>query len=233
MPTIDLQYYADLYYGGKCKENVKIYFLKEKEYEKKYKSIEKDAYGTADNDYENSLGFCLYSKKEDIYNILIKDCGEGYENAYILNLFHELSHVETLPRKTGAALFCSSGKKSDFALIGYEFWREYIAQYEAVNKYQMLIGDIQFLKDMEAADRVIKKLAVSTWTLYEAVLYSEITGVEIKGAERETAELINCLKQVKASFVTKEELKNIKKKELSKIGKCLIKVIDAIKIEVK
>lgn len=113
--------------------------------------------------------------------------------------------------------------------MGYEFWKEYIAQYEAVNKYQMLIGDIMFLKDKDAARQVIENLRQSwCFLLYEIILYSEITGVYLKEIEEETKNLVTCLKKIRSSFTSKEEMKGITKKDLTKIGKCVEKIFDLL-----
>lgn len=226
---IDLKKLAGLYYGGKIPDNIKLYFLKEEEYDEKYKELSKQIYGRADKDYYGSLGYCLYDKRKDIYHVLLKDCDGDYGNAYALNLFHELSHVDTMPYKIGTTLFCSSKQKDDMALVGFEFWKEYIAQYEAVNKYQMVIGEIHFLNNSEAAKKVINRLKESyEILLYEIILYSEITGIYIDEITEETKELIECLKQIRNGFHSKEEMKNISKKDLSKIGKQVIKIYKKI-----
>lgn len=189
----------------------------------------KKIFGTADKDFDGSLGYCLYDRRNEEYHVLLQDCGGNCDNAYILNLFHELSHVETLPYRVGASLICSSKKKEDTAIIGYEFWKEYIAQYEAVNRYQMLIGDIMFLKDKDAARQVIENLRQSWgFLLYEIILYSEITGVYLEEIEEETKNLVACLKKIRSSFTSKEEMKGITKKDLTKIGKCVEKIFDLL-----
>lgn len=229
MVNTDLDMLINEYYNGKPPKNIKTYFLMEEEYEKKYKQLTKKIFGRVDEEYKGSIAYCIYDKDHDIYHILVKDCVVEYYNAYALTLFHELGHVDTMPHKIGTSLYCSSKKKDNDALIGFEFWKEYIAQYEAVNRFQMVLGEIVFLSNKEGAERVISKLKPSFRTLlYEIVLYSEITGVYLKGVEEETKALVECLKQIRNSFNSTEEMKHIKKKDLDKIGKLVIKLFDAI-----
>ena len=227
---IDLEYYADIYFGGKKPENITIYFLRQNEYKKKYQELSKKIFGASDNEYKDTLGYYIYDKKDDSYHVLIRDCGIGFENVYIMNLYHELSHVITIPKRTGASLYCSSSKKDSDAVIGYQFWVEYIAHYEAINRYLMTIGDIEFLKDRDTVKRKLTKLMPQyDEFLYEIVLYSEMTDVYIDGTEDETKSLIQILRLVKNRFVSKDDICSISKKELKDIGKSVWKLFSKIR----
>jgi len=217
---INIKKIAEIYYGGKKPDNINLYFLKEEQYKKKYKELTKKIFGNSDNGYENTCGYCIHDKESDVYHILIKDYNQDYKYSYIINLFHELAHTDTMPGKIGVTLLCSSKKKDDVAITGYEFWKEYIAQYEAVNKFQMNVGNIAFLHDNELTKSVLKELLNNYLvSLYEIVLYSEITGIFIDGTEEETKNLISVLKNIKNRFVSREDIKTINKRELRQIGK--------------
>lgn len=215
-----MEEFVKLYYNGQTPDNVKVYFLKEKDYETLYKKLTKRFYGRIDADYKGTSGYCIKEPGIDIYHILIKNYGDEFENVHVLNLFHELSHVETMPLKIGSKLLCSSGKNKSNSIIGFEFWREYIAQYEAINQYQMKYSDIDFLYDKELTEKVLKRLSKNfEICLYEIVLYSEITNVYIKEAQKQTEELIFLLKKIKNGFKGKDDIRNINEKNIEQIGK--------------
>ena len=203
-----------LYYNNTPPSNIKIYFLEEEEYVKKYKEICKKINKEYDDDYLNTSGYYFFDSNN--YYILIKkypnlDC----DNVYILNLFHELSHIETMPNVN-----LEKVHRKTAAYCGYDFWREYIAQYTAINQYQMKIGDIAFLKDEDETKKVLKNLYRNfNDTLYEIILYSEITSIYIHSIREQSIELIALLKSIKNKFTSKQDIKNISINDLNKIGK--------------
>lgn len=219
---MDILYYFKKYYNDKPPENIEIFFLEEKDFEEKYKSLAKKIFGKINSDYINSEGYCFFDNKNNRYYILIKKFWD-YEsdNNYIITLFHELSHVETLPLRLFNKIEQRLNKNID-SLIGYDFWKEYIAQYEAVNKFQMIVGQAKFLTDKNMVKEHISYLKHNfDELLYEIILYSEIANVYIDEIEEESKELISLLKQIKNKFITNDERKNISIKDLEKIGKCV------------
>lgn len=225
MEISELNGYVDKFYHGNTPNNVTIFFLEEKEYNRKYKELQKKINKICDSDYINTVGYFFYDNKDEHYYILIKKFGDlDCDNFYILNLFHELGHVETLPYRVGLQID-KAKKTKPYTVLGYNFWKEYIAQYKAVNKYEMYIGEIGFLFDKELAKKHISRLLNNFENnLYEIVLYCEITGIYIKGIKEELKELINVLKDTKNKFKDEDEVKNISLKSLNKIGKCVEKL---------
>jgi hypothetical protein len=233
---MDCEKYLNLYFNGNPPDNVKVYFLDVKAYEKKYKEITKKINKVVDYNFIDTIGYCMYDTKENFYHILIRDFGDKVcDSYYALTLFHELAHMETLPYKTGLQINKMKNKKNKRHIIsGYNFWIEYIAQYEATNKYQMCVVELGYLKDRQKLRDVIKKLAFNFEdNMYEIVLYMEITGIRIKKIKEETNGLIETLKKIKANANTKESLKNISIKELNEIGIYVDEIIDKIDGEEK
>lgn len=213
---VDLYDYVKLYYNENPPSNIKLYFLEEKEYEKKYKELTKRINNQIDADYINTVGYYIYDSKNNIHNILIKKLWD-YECdfLYILNLFHELSHVETMPKINLEKAI----KHNESVYIGYLFWREYIAQYEAINRYNMVIDDIPFLKNKDATIKKVKKMVKDIDdNLYEIILYCEIQNICISEIKEEQTKLTETLKGIKAKFTNKNDIKNISIRDLEKIG---------------
>lgn len=212
-----MQKYVDLYYNGTPPDNIDIFFLEEKEYVQKYKDICKTLNKICDDDYINTSGY--YFNTPTKYYILLKKYPDiECDNVYILNLFHELSHIETMPNINLEKIHENKIAAND----GYDFWKEYIAQYEAVNQYQMKIGDIAFLKDKEETKEILMQLTKNfDENIYEIILYSEITSVYIDKIKTETKNLITLLKKVKNKFKSKQDIKQISITDLNKIGKSI------------
>lgn len=222
----NIEEYLKKYYNNKIDKKIVLYFLEEKEYVQKYRELTKKINKAIDKDYIDTAGYYLFDPKEDIHYVLIKNYNIDCDNFYILNLYHELSHIETLPYKTGLKLEKNKKKKS-YSYCGYIFWREYIAQYEAINKYLVQIDDICFLKDNETFYTHIKKLMNNFEdNLYEIILYLEIKNKQIKGLEKEIDELIVTLKNIKNKLFANQQIKDISIGDLNKIGFCLYKLLN-------
>lgn len=221
---IDLEKYINIYYNGNPPSNIQLFFLEEKEYEKKYKELTKQINNHIDSDYIDTVGYYLHDPKKNIHYILIKKFWDYECDAlYILNLFHELSHIETMPKLN----LEKATKHNEYIYIGYLFWREYIAQYEAINKYNMFVDEISFLSNKEETIEKVKKLLKNIEdNLYEIILYCEIQNFCIAEIKEEQIELIKIVKEIKSKFVNKEDIKNISTRDFEKMGIIIKKLFD-------
>lgn len=218
----ELLLYSKKYFGGAIPDNIKIHFLKEEQYHTECRRIEKEILGTGHTNSKGTLGYCLYDNKKDEYNVFIKDLEMDCLESYIFVLYHELAHTQTMPKAP-----VRTKNKKPYMHIGFEFWKEYIAQYEAVNRYSMEVGRINFLFEEEAIRRLID---VNKDLLYESVLYCELSGfgvdfIEEKKCADEFNQLIEILREIRKSFLTVEETRNISAKDLEKIGKIVEKIL--------
>lgn len=214
--------FSEKYFGGAIPDNIKIYFLKESEYHTECRKCEKKILGTGHNNSKGTLGYCLYDNKNGIYHVFIKDLEIDCLESYIFVLYHELAHTQTLPKAPVRAK-----NKKPYVLIGFEFWKEYIAQYEAINRYSMVVGKIRFLFEEESLLRLID---VERDLLYETVLYCELSGfgmefIEKKGCSDEFKQLTEILQNIRKSFLSVSEARDISTKDLEKIGKIVDKIL--------
>lgn len=218
--------YLKKYYYNNITKDIQVFFLEEHEYNKKYKELTKKINNKSDKDYVDTAGYYLFDSKENKHYVLLKNYNIDCNNFYILNLYHELSHIETLPYKVGLQLD-KTKKKKQYVYDGYLFWREYIAQYEAFNKYLMQIDDILFLKDDNSFQNQINRLCNNFEdNLYEIILCCEIKNDYIKKIENESKELILLLKSIKEKLFAKQDIKNISIDDLNKIGLYVNKILD-------
>lgn len=131
-----LQYLIDEYYklnNDIERPNINLFFLYDNEFDSK---VKKDfrLQTNCKIDTKDIVGNLILDKKfkkNKIANIYIrKNDKEFNENHYILVIFHELSHIHTMPSSTEDDVIKYNNKKGkNYTLDGYYFWREFIATY--------------------------------------------------------------------------------------------------------
>lgn len=113
--------------------NINLFFLAGSEFDSKVKKdFRAQTHCKADTqDIIGNLIFDKKFKKNKVANVYIRrDDQEFDEGHYALVMFHELSHIHTMPLSSEDAVIKYNNKKGKgYTLDGYYFWREFIATY--------------------------------------------------------------------------------------------------------
>lgn len=115
------------------KPNINLFFLVGHDFDSKVKKdFRKQT--NCKTDTEDIIGNLILDKnfkKNKIANIYIRKDDVEFDNKhYALVMFHELSHIHTLPLSSEDDVFKYNNKKGKKHTIdGYYFWREFIATY--------------------------------------------------------------------------------------------------------
>lgn len=182
--------------------------------------------------YESTIGFMFCNKKNKEYIILLQKLknADKCREIYTFTMLHELFHVETFPTATADRLI-KYGKKKKEAIWGYEFWKEYIAEWMCTHYYEEHFDKVSYLHDKVMSKKYIQNRQGDKDSLYELIICSEITGIYPKGTETQTKELIHILQQIKER--NKDSIADISLKEFQQIGLAAQKILDKEKEDSK
>lgn len=175
----DIIEYFDLYYKYNTQltipENINIYLLEENKFISAIQEKSSEIFGKYSPELSDNInGLVMIDSKNkyrNTYNIfLLNDKEEIYP--YIVSvLFHELSHVHTLPDLNIVQLK-SKDEDGNSYIIGYNFWREFIANY---------IGNKTFIKTCGCIDYIDNKpklLELLSKTIQEMTTTKELSNID-------------------------------------------------------
>lgn len=130
-------------------KNINVMLLEEDDFYNAVKNKSREVFGIKHPDLSDSLNGLIIvdskNKYRNTYNIyILKKYEEVYP--YIVNiLFHELSHAHTLPDIEIIDLKNFDEENNGHSLIGYNFWREFIANYLGNKTFINTCGCINYI----------------------------------------------------------------------------------------
>lgn len=134
-------------------KNINVLLLEKNEFFDAIKIKSKEVFGINYNNISDTLNGLIIvdskNKYRNTYNIYILN---QYEEIYpyIVNvLFHELSHAHTLPNIDIIDMKKYDNSNNGYSLLGYNFWREFIANYLGNKTFLNTCGSINYVEDEE------------------------------------------------------------------------------------
>lgn len=142
-------------------KNINVYLLEKKEFKKAIKLKETEVFRIKKPIIEESLnGLIIVDTKNKYrytYHIYILKENTKVTPYTISVLFHELAHAHTLPIIEISDLK-EYDEKGHFSYIGYEIWREFIANYIGDDTFLRACGNINYVFDKNKLIKLCTKI---------------------------------------------------------------------------
>jgi hypothetical protein len=153
---VELKEYVKIYYDFNKQynipDNINIYILEKEEFFKKISNKITEVFRLKDPNIDKYInGLVIVDTKNKYkytYNVyLLREEVKIYP--YLVSvLFHELSHIHTLP-KIEIYDLKKYDENNKFSEKGYFFWKEFIANYIGDKTFFYTYGDIGYIQDKE------------------------------------------------------------------------------------
>ena len=233
----NLKEYFDMYYEYNSSyiipENINVYLLDKEEFQTAIKEKSVEVFRIKTPIIEDTInGIIIVDTKNKYrytYNIyLLKEYEEVYP--YVVSvLFHELSHAHTLPSIEVLDLKEYEKNEEHYSYLGYEFWREFIANYIGDKTFIETCGCINYVsrkEDLEKfALKTLKKVKEENniSQLDELISYILLSNFDITNKLYEILDGIDVanfklLIKLCKTYLEKNDYIDISKEELDKIG---------------